>query len=54
LSQEEEQRNTMGTDVLFVGQQNQLYDDLGETFYAMKDGVEVLFQRSLLIVVTPT
>lgn len=42
LSEEELIRNGMGSDFLFVGQQNKLYDSLGETFYAMNDGVEVL------------
>jgi 5'-3' exoribonuclease 2 len=42
LSEEELIRNGMGSDILFVGQQNKLYDSLGETFYAMNDGIEVL------------
>ena len=44
LSEEELIRNGMGSDILFVGQQNKLYDSLGETFYAMNDGVEVLLK----------
>lgn len=43
LSEEEKLRNEMGSDFLFVSQQNKLYDALGETFYAMNDGVEVYF-----------
>lgn len=42
LTEEEEIRNTLGTDFLFVGQQNKLYDDLGATFYAMNGAVDVL------------
>ena len=42
LSDEEDVRNEMGSDFLFVAQQNKLYDTLGETFYAMNDGVEVI------------
>ena len=41
LSEEEKTRNEMGSDVLFVAQENKLYDDLGENFYAMKEGVDV-------------
>jgi 5'-3' exoribonuclease 2 len=41
LSDEEIIRNEMGSDLLFVGQQNKLYDPLGETFYAMNGGIEV-------------
>jgi 5'-3' exoribonuclease 2 len=40
LSDEERARNAMGSDLLFVAQQNKLYDALGETFYAMNEGVE--------------
>jgi 5'-3' exoribonuclease 2 len=43
LSEEEKHRNMLGSDLLFVGQENALYDVLGETFYAMRDGVEVPF-----------
>jgi 5'-3' exoribonuclease 2 len=41
LSEEEKIRNETGNDVLFVAQENALYDDLGERFYAMTEGVEV-------------
>lgn len=41
LSEVEKARNKMGSDMLFVAQENTLYDVLGETFYAMRDGVEV-------------
>jgi 5'-3' exoribonuclease 2 len=41
LNEVERVRNEMGSDVLFVAQENKLYDDLGENFYAMKEGVEV-------------
>ena len=40
LNTAEQMRNELGTDLLFVGQQNKLYDTVGETFYAMSDGVE--------------
>ena len=42
LSEEEKHRNMLGSDLLFVAMENALYDVLGETFYAMRDGVEVL------------
>ena len=42
LSEEEKHRNMLGSDLLFVAMENTLYDVLGETFYAMGDGVEVL------------
>ena len=41
LSEMERGRNEMGNDMLFVAQENKLYDTLGETFYAMKEGIEV-------------
>ena len=41
LSEVERGRNEMGNDLLFVAQENKLYDALGETFYAMKEGIEV-------------
>ena len=41
LSEEEKIRNVTGNDVLFVAQENKLYDDLGEKFYAMTESVEV-------------
>ena len=41
LSEEEKHRNMLGNDLLFVTKENALYDVLGETFYAMRDGVEV-------------
>jgi 5'-3' exoribonuclease 2 len=41
LNEVERIRNEMGNDVLFVAQENKLYDDLGANFYAMKEGVEV-------------
>jgi 5'-3' exoribonuclease 2 len=41
LSEEERIRNEMGNEILFVAQENKLYDDLGVSFYAMKEGVEV-------------
>jgi 5'-3' exoribonuclease 2 len=41
LSEIERTRNEMGSDMLFVTQENKLYDDLGETFYAMKNDIEV-------------
>jgi len=41
LNEEERTRNEMGDDVLFVGMENRLYDDLGEAFYAMKQDVNV-------------
>jgi 5'-3' exoribonuclease 2 len=41
LSEEERIRNEMGNEMLFVAQENKLYDDLGASFYAMKEGVEV-------------
>jgi 5'-3' exoribonuclease 2 len=41
LSEEERIRNEMGNEILFVAQENKLYDDLGANFYAMKEGVEV-------------
>ena len=44
LSDGERARNKMGTDLLFVAQENSLYDVLGETFYAMQEGVEVLLE----------
>jgi len=42
LSEEEKERNKLGSDFLFVAQENMLYDILGETFYALREGVEVL------------
>ena len=41
LNEEERIRNEFGNDLLFVAVENKLYDDLGEAFYAMKQGVEV-------------
>jgi 5'-3' exoribonuclease 2 len=41
LSEKERIRNEMGNEMLFVAQENKLYDDLGASFYAMKEGVEV-------------
>ena len=41
LSEVERARNEMGSDMLFVAQENKLYDTLGETFYAMRNGIEV-------------
>ena len=41
LSEEERIRNERGDDILFVTQENLLYDSLGETFYAMSQSVEV-------------
>lgn len=41
LSEVERTRNEMGNDMLFVAQENKLYDTLAETFYALKDGIEV-------------
>ena len=41
LSEVERTRNEMGNDMLFVAQENKLYDNLAETFYALKDGIEV-------------
>jgi 5'-3' exoribonuclease 2 len=42
LNEEDRARNEMGNEILFVGQQNSLYDIFGETFYAMKDDVEAM------------
>jgi 5'-3' exoribonuclease 2 len=42
LSEEEVKRNEIGNEFLFVGQQNALYDIFGETFHAMKGGVEMM------------
>lgn len=43
LDEVERVRNEMGSDVLFVSQENMLYDVLGESFYAMKEAVEVSY-----------
>lgn len=43
LSEVERARNEMGNDMLFVAQENKLYDALGETFYAMRNGIEVYY-----------
>jgi 5'-3' exoribonuclease 2 len=51
LNDEEEKRNRMGTDLLFVAGENQLYDSLGETFYAMANEVDVFSLIEKLIVV---
>lgn len=47
LTEEERARNAHGTDLLFVGQGNTLYDTLGETFYAMTNGIEVVSHSQL-------
>ena len=47
LDEVERVRNEMGSDVLFVAQENRLYDVLGESFYAMKEGVEVPYSLAL-------
>ena len=47
LTEEEHARNAYGTDLLFVGQGNALYDTLGETFYAMTNGIEVVSHSQL-------
>jgi 5'-3' exoribonuclease 2 len=41
LTDEENFRNAMGNDLLFVAQQNALYDFFAGTFYAMDQSVEV-------------
>jgi 5'-3' exoribonuclease 2 len=42
LTEEEQARNTVGNDLLFMAPENMLYESLSETFYAMNAGVEVL------------
>lgn len=41
LNEQERLRNEIGDDLLFVAVENKLYDDLGEAFYAKKQGVDV-------------
>jgi 5'-3' exonuclease len=41
LDETERIRNEIGDELLFVATENTLYDDLGEAFYAKKQGVEV-------------
>jgi 5'-3' exoribonuclease 2 len=43
LTEEEQARNALGSDLLFIAPENKLYESLSETFYAMNPGVEVLF-----------
>lgn len=47
LTEEERIRNKNGDDMLFVAQENKLYDSLGETFYAMNDSITVPFISKL-------
>ena len=41
LTEEEQARNEMGHDLLFVGPENALYESLGETFYSLHERLEV-------------
>jgi 5'-3' exoribonuclease 2 len=45
LTEEEQIRNIMGSDLLYVGPENTLFESLAETLYSGKNGIEVLHSQ---------